>query len=148
MSKWWNLKSAATHQSFGLVLIFVVVQLVSSQDEPARVPGLHEASLLPEPTAAENVLPGRSAAVLRAVARAASLLVHDQTQRPSCTRNRGGDRLVLAYDITESVIWVSGRCSGNNTNEGHYLCPVMPQYCSLHPCHICIRQDKQILTKH
>lgn len=121
VSKWWNPRSAATHQSFGLVLIFVVVQLVSSQDEPARVPGLHEASLLPEPTAAENVLPGWSTAVLRAAARAASLLVHDRTQRTFCIWNRGGDKLVLAYDITESVMShvtnLSGRCSGNNTKD-------------------------------
>lgn len=122
-SKWWNPKSPATHQSFGLVLIFVVVQLVSSQDEPTRVPGLHEASLFPEPTAAENVLPGRSAAVLRAVACATSLLVHDQTDRPSCTRNRGGDRFVLAYD-TELKARLD-RCSNINTKEGRNHCPVM-----------------------
>lgn len=96
-----------SHQSLGLVLVLVVVQLVSSEDEPPRVPGLHETSLLPEPTASQDVLPGRPAPVLRAVARAASLLFHHRSGKPPCARDRRRDGNVLAHETNESVIKVT-----------------------------------------
>lgn len=45
------------HQGFGLLLVFVVVELLPAQDEPAAVPGLDEASLLPEPPAPDGARP-------------------------------------------------------------------------------------------
>lgn len=45
------------HQGFGLLLVFVVVELLPSQDEPAVVPGLDETSLLPEPPTSDDTWP-------------------------------------------------------------------------------------------
>lgn len=42
------------HQGLGLLLIFVVVELIPSQNEPAAVPSLHKASLLPEPATPDD----------------------------------------------------------------------------------------------
>lgn len=59
----WNLLHAMPsvcqnpHQGFGLLLVFVVVELLPSQDEPAAVPGLDETALLPEPPASDDAWP-------------------------------------------------------------------------------------------
>lgn len=45
------------HQGFGLLLVFVVVELLPSQDEPAAVPGLDETPLLPEPPTFDDARP-------------------------------------------------------------------------------------------
>lgn len=45
------------HQGFGLLLVFVVVELLPSQDEPAAVPGLDETPLLPEPPTSDDAWP-------------------------------------------------------------------------------------------
>lgn len=37
------------YQGFGLLLIFVIVELVPPQDKPTTVPSLDKTSLLPEP---------------------------------------------------------------------------------------------------
>lgn len=45
------------HLGFGLLLVFVVVELLPSQDEPAAVPGLDETPLLPEPPTSDDAWP-------------------------------------------------------------------------------------------
>ena len=60
------------YQDFGLLLVFVIVQLVPSQHKPATVPSLDKASLLPEPPTPDDMRPplplkvgaGRTSAVL------------------------------------------------------------------------------------
>lgn len=42
------------YQGLGLLLVFVVVELIPSQNEPAAVPSLHKTSLLPEPATPDD----------------------------------------------------------------------------------------------
>lgn len=45
------------YQSFGLLLVFVIVELVPSQNKPATVPSLDKTPLLPEPPTPDDTRP-------------------------------------------------------------------------------------------
>ena len=45
------------YQGFGLLLIFVIEELVPAQHEPAAVPSLDKTSLLPEPPTPDDIWP-------------------------------------------------------------------------------------------
>lgn len=69
-----------SYQRLGFLLIFVVVQLIPSQNEPAAVPRFDESPLLPEPPAPDDtqasVHLGLTSAALGAAAGRALLLHH------------------------------------------------------------------------
>lgn len=46
------------YQGFGLLLVFVIVELVPSQYKPATVPSLDKTSLLSEPPTPDDIRPG------------------------------------------------------------------------------------------
>ena len=45
-----------TYQGFGLLLVFVIVELVSPEHEPTGVPSLDKAPLLPQPPTPDDIV--------------------------------------------------------------------------------------------